>query len=585
MLALCLLLFVFPNLGYASGGFVLQADGPLVARPSDLIHYTVYYQNLGWPLLTDVMVYGRVPEYTSFVSAPANCQLEADTLVCQLGTLPYGRGGSLQVTLRVDGDAPADGIITSEVTAVGRQPGGKLMILNQTQGYTEIVVPALTLEKAASASLIYAGDSVIYTYTATNTGDVALTDVALVDDHKSPAQVCDTLPRLDAGATYTCTWTAALDADTTNLATVTGLDPWQEPVTATASAFVDTIQQPDPGGSGVITLEKVASASMVYAGDEVVYTYIVTNLSHDPVLDISLTDDRLGQIAGPFDLAAAQSVSLAVTATLFEDTTNVAVAEGHDLLGGAVRAEASAFVSVVPPDVTLELELIASAMRVYPGDSVRYTCNVRNTGSDVALGIVLTGELFDTPIGPFDLTAGATATYAVEWMLEADTTHTVVASGQDRLGRPVEAQASLTVDTIWRPGPDGEGIISLELIPSEIDVKAGTEVVYTYLVTNLSPDPVSQIVVTDETFGVITPLGEAHALDMYEGFTLEGGESRALIVSVPVYQSAQNVATAMGQDLLLHEVSAQDSTFVYVWTETPTQTFYLYLPLVLGNSH
>ncbi len=53
---------------------------------------------------------------------------------------------------------------------------------DQDTAVVDRVAPAVLLTKVASASPVYSGTSVIYTYTATNPGDVQLSGVNLVDD-------------------------------------------------------------------------------------------------------------------------------------------------------------------------------------------------------------------------------------------------------------------------------------------------------------------------------------------------------------------------------------------------------------------
>ena len=579
-----LMFLAFPALAQGSGGFHLQGLSPETARPGDLLAYTIQYQNFGWPLLSEVFLVGQIPEYSSLDSLPPDCQLYANIVVCSVGPLAQGEGGEIEVILRVDEDAPPEAVISSEVMAVGREPDQNFMWLNSTQGYTEIVVPALSLAKESGASVVYAGEPVTYTYVLTNTGDVALTEVTIADNQKSPPQVCAPVPHLEPSEVITCTWTTTLAADTTNIATASGLDPWSDPVTATASAFVDTIQPPGPGGEGIITLQKTASAEMVYIDETVVYTYTVSNIGDDPVHNITLSDDQLGSIAGPFDLEAGASAVFSASASLTADTTNIATAEGQNLLGDPVTATASAFVGVVAPDVTLSLALNASAPRVYAGDTVTYTYTVNNLGSDTAYDVVLADDLLGMIGGPLDLSAGESAVYVLSQQMDEDTSRVATVTGQDRLGKLLEDTAEIFVDTIQRPGPGGEGILALSVTPSATSVEAGTVVTYTYVVTNHSQDLINDIVVIDDHFGFIALEGDVRAFDTYEGFSLDGGETLILTLVVPLYESTTNVAMASGQDLLQTMVSAEASAFVEARICNPPQGYSIFLPLVSRNS-
>ena len=360
-----------PTLAYQD--FLFQIFGPRIARPGDTITFSLQYQNLGWPSLTDIVIGGRILEHTSFVSASPGCYVFDNILVCLVGALEQGEGGQVELTLHVDEDAPANLLVQSKLLAIGREPCGTLMILGRAWLSIKIVVPALEIAKQPSASVIYVGDQVTYTYTLTNTSFAYLEDVTIVDDHKTPPQVCGPVYyKLWPGDTLTCTWTTTLYADTINTATGTGVDPWGDPVTDTASAHVNTVEPP---GEGVIVLEKAASAEVVYVGDTLVYTYTVANLGDHPLHDISLTDDHLGVIATSFELAAGEGEVFTATTDLTADTTNVATAVGYNLLGDLATDTASAHVNTVKPpgEGIIALEKAASAEIVYVGDTVVYT--------------------------------------------------------------------------------------------------------------------------------------------------------------------------------------------------------------------
>lgn len=98
-----------------------------------------------------------------------------------------------------------------------------------------VIHPSTLLTKVASAETVGSGDEVIYTYTETNDGDVALTDVSVSDDFCSPVEYVsgDTNlnGELDPGETWEFECTTTLDESTTNVAIAHGLDPRGNDVT------------------------------------------------------------------------------------------------------------------------------------------------------------------------------------------------------------------------------------------------------------------------------------------------------------------------------------------------------------------
>ncbi|NCA99448.1 MAG: hypothetical protein EOM70_08745, partial [Clostridia bacterium] len=106
--------------------------------------------------------------------------------------------------------------------------------------------PAISIDKKTNGSdinlSIQAGSAVTWSYLVTNTGNVTLSDVAVVDDNGTPESTSDditvgTIASLAPGASQTlsASGTAVVGAYT-NIATVTGNPPDGQPVSDTDSA-------------------------------------------------------------------------------------------------------------------------------------------------------------------------------------------------------------------------------------------------------------------------------------------------------------------------------------------------------------
>jgi streptogramin lyase len=205
---------------------------------------------------------------------------------------------------------------------------------------------------------IQVGETVTWTYVVTNTGDVDLTGVRVVDDNGTPADatddyVCDIgiLPaRAVDGTTCLQVGTAAA-GPYENRAEVAGT--YEElPVTAVdVSHYV--------GGSVGIDLEKLtngedadaAPGPEVAVGSPVIWTYVVSNTGDLDLTGVTVTDDN-GTVGDPSD--DYECVIGALAARAVDDTTcsqsgtavegqyaNVAVAEGHMGATSVTDADAS----------------------------------------------------------------------------------------------------------------------------------------------------------------------------------------------------------------------------------------------------
>ena len=108
-------------------------------------------------------------------------------------------------------------------------------------------ISAIQVEKSASASSVPAGGGeVTFTYTVTNVGQAALSNVSLVDDKCSPLGFVDGDTngdsKLDLGETWTYDCTKAIVASETNVVIVTAQDETTEPVTDVSDDATVTVE-------------------------------------------------------------------------------------------------------------------------------------------------------------------------------------------------------------------------------------------------------------------------------------------------------------------------------------------------------
>lgn len=101
-----------------------------------------------------------------------------------------------------------------------------------------------------------------------------------------------------------------------------------------------------------LSIVKTASPLSGVPGDSVTYTYVVTNTGEVELLNIVVTDDKLGDIGTIASLAPGASATLTKTTTLPDEAgllTNVATATGTDRFGRTATATDDATVTVVLP--------------------------------------------------------------------------------------------------------------------------------------------------------------------------------------------------------------------------------------------
>ena len=258
--------------------------------------------------------------------------------------------GSFALALAAMQVAPAYATIDNTVTASGTAPGG--VPVSATIGASVGVVPAapgITLVKAASFRVPAddadsdgmgdQADKITYTYTVTNSGNVTIKNVSLVDSHDGvvplsallvPTAVTTDVGSAPAGtlgdssdATGDLTWDTLGPGDTitfeatyiVQVGDIMGAGAGAIPDgdldnSATASATYTSGATVTPVSSvsatsvplditNAITIAKTASPSTnVTAGTTVTYTYVVTNTGNTQVSNIQLHDTHNGVLDG-----------------------------------------------------------------------------------------------------------------------------------------------------------------------------------------------------------------------------------------------------------------------------------------------
>jgi uncharacterized repeat protein (TIGR01451 family) len=249
------------------------------------------------------------------------------------------------------------------------------------------------------------GDTVNYTYTVKNTGNVTLSNLQLVDDQATANGIASIVLRnaddtiattLDPNQVVTGTYTETLtqaDIDAgrlTNIAIIEGTPPTGTTPGKVTDRDTQTVQ---PRQNPAIDVTKTANPPIInnaVVGDPIDYSYTLTNTGSVSLLNVSLVDDNgtidLGDdvtinAAGTFvnnilvpnsfgligqlsdvdsdgqidDLAVGQSVSATyqgqVTAATIAagSVTNIVIGRGVDLTGKVVIDEATAKVVVTQP--------------------------------------------------------------------------------------------------------------------------------------------------------------------------------------------------------------------------------------------
>ena len=306
--------------------------------PGDMITYSYLVTNTG----------------NVTINALAVSDDKLGAITCPVSSLAPAAFTTCTATHLVSGADLDLGSITNTATADGSPTGGVLVPATDT--LTVAITgqaPALSLKKTSDQDGYVVGDTIDYTYLVTNTGNVAIGNLAVTDDKLADVTCPATPTTLNPGDTITCTATyktvAADVGKITNNAKVTGDPPTGDPVQATDSRTVTVTAAAAPA----LSLKKTSDQDGYVVGDTIDYTYLVTNTGNVAIGNLAVTDDKLADVtcpATPTTLNPGDTITCTATyKTVAADVgkiTNNAKVTGDPPTGDPVQATDSRTVTV-----------------------------------------------------------------------------------------------------------------------------------------------------------------------------------------------------------------------------------------------
>ncbi len=454
------------------------------------------------------------------VSAPAVSDDRIATVTCPVATLAPGASttctGSYTVT-QADLDA---GGVTNIATATGTPAQGTLAPATATLTIAATATPLLTVVKASTpTALTAAGQSVPYTYLATNTGNVSITALAVADDRI--ATVTCPVTALAPGASTTCTGSytvtqADLDAGgVTNIATATGTPAQGTLAPATATLTIASNAAP------ALTVDKTAGTpSGNTAGSTIAYSFLVTNTGNVTLTGIAITDPQLDAAAtcAATTLAPASTTTCTGTRTITQAEVDAGVVN-NSATAGATPPTGPVVTS--PPDTTVTPLAPAPALTVVKtagtpsgntaGSTIAYSFLVTNTGNVTLIGIAITDPKLDAPATCAATTlapATTTTCTGTRTLTQADVdagsvTNTATAGGSTPGGAPVVSPPSTAVTPI--PAAPALSVSKTAALTTDNDTpglgNAGDVITYSVQVTNTGNVTLTAVEVRDSFQG------------------------------------------------------------------------------------
>tara|TARA_R110000868_G_scaffold822_2_gene6104 strand:- start:5660 stop:15532 length:9873 start_codon:yes stop_codon:yes gene_type:complete len=299
---------------------VKTADQSSAPVGSNIV-FTIVASNNGPSEGTEVTVTDLLPDGYTYVSLDpeVGTSYDAVTGIWTIGTLANGASATLTVTATLN--ASGDYMNTAIISGSENDP----IVENNTAIFTPTAQnSAITLVKTASVGGTGSlGDDIIYTFTVTNTGEVALTGVVIEDALTGSADLTVSPSTLAPGevGTATASYTITqLDIDAghvSNTATVTGIAPSSSIVTDTSGTAMDN---DDPTVTVLDQQSSIAIIKYALFNDEnndgyaqieetISYSFSVVNTGNVMLTDIMVHDPLPGIVmqGGPITLTAGAS--------------------------------------------------------------------------------------------------------------------------------------------------------------------------------------------------------------------------------------------------------------------------------------
>ena len=327
-----------------TGALTTDVNGNGLADAGDTLTYTFEVENTGNVDLADVSVVDpRVPS-----TSPASQDVAAGATVTFSGTL---------VVSQADVDA---GVVRNSATVEGtfEGPDGDVPVESPPSTFdldTVPPVPGLEIEKSGALDdtngngVADVGETVAYTFLVSNTGNTTLVNIA-VDDPRvtglAPA-TATLLPGEDASFTADPYVVTQADVDAgvvANSATASGNVPNGPETTSPPDELdIDTVPPaPDLDIEKTASLRDTNSNGTADAGEQIVYSFVVTNTGNVTLTDVAVVDDRIaGLVPASIDTLAPGAV-----ASFVADPYVVTAA---DVTGGGVTNVATA-IGTAPGD-------------------------------------------------------------------------------------------------------------------------------------------------------------------------------------------------------------------------------------------
>ena len=461
--------------------------------PGGSLIYSVTVQNTGYYILTNISVFSDQP-------GPNPVKIVA--------SLASGASTNFNVTYTVPANACW---VSNTFSATGKDLCTSTTATNtaSTAICQVITAPAIAVTLACPAVLANAGGPITYTGTVTNSGNVTLNNVYVVNNQPSNnTPVTGPLTLLPhQSVIFTATFTAPTNAcSVSSTVTATGSDNCtQNMVTNTASAGPCPLNT-TPG----ITVTKFCPDGRVRPGQPFFFTGSVSNTGNITLTNIFVSNNQPSNNAPVYYLASLAPGAVA----FFNNSTNIYLAPTNcsvtdtltvratSICGFAVTNFGSNTCTIsTTPQITVTA--LCPTNPVVPNGLLTYSVMVTNTGDSTLTNVVVVSDrpVPNTVKIVASLAPGASTNFNVgPYTVPVNAcmvTTTFSVTGTDCTPTSVTNTASPTCQVITAPA------IAVTLACPPVLANAGGPITYTGTVTNSGNVILNNVTVVDSQSGTV----------------------------------------------------------------------------------
>jgi uncharacterized repeat protein (TIGR01451 family) len=486
-----------------------DADTPpgVYVQPGSTVTWTYVVKNIGQTPLDNLTL---TDDIEGAITCPQTSLAVGEEITCtKVGIAMLGQYANTGNVTGTNVFNPQQQVTSTNPSHYYGSTAG-IVLKKYTNGYDADALPLVCNADGGQACLS-PGSTVTWTYVVTNTGNVVLNNVALIDDVEGAI----TCPQntLQPGASMLCTRTGIAESGQyTNTGTVTAIDATNPNGPGLTSSDPSHYFGATPG----IVLKKYTNGHdadtptgpNILVGQPVTWTYVVTNTGNITLVNVQVTDDIEGVISCPKTTLLPGEVMTCEKAGVaragqYANTGTVSAVNSATPNGPGLTSSDPSHYFGATPGIVLKKYVngddanTAPGITVPVGSTVTWTYIVTNTGNTVLNNVAVVDDIEGAiPCPKNTLQPGESMTC---------TRNGVVTLGQYRNVGTVTATDLLNPDTPLTssdPAHHNGGapdirIRKLSNPGNGVFVRVGDTVSYTIVISNVGAMTATNVVVRD----------------------------------------------------------------------------------------